>query len=155
MIDYKWVQVEISPTADFSSGVKVAKQRLDSLQKEWKIDNLEWEFLDFQSGANRVYIRVRLLVPYALTNANSTSVTRAQVQGTPFIFSFFDQSPTVAYRPHQIGINVKNVNEEAVLEISQFNDYKKVILKRDSDKSIVIDIDKTTIDGIIINSGSW
>ena len=155
MIDYKWVQVEISPTADFSSGVKVAKQRLDSLQKEWKIDNLEWEFLDFQSGTNRVYIRVRLLVPYALTNTNSTSVTRAQVQGTPFIFSFFDQSPTVAYRPHQIGINVKNVNEEAVLEISQFNDYKKVILKRDSDKSIVIDIDKTTIDGIIINSGSW
>ena len=54
-----------------------------------------------------------------------------------------------------IALVVPCYNEEAVLEISQFNDYKKVILKRDSDKSIVIDIDKMTIDGIIINSGSW
>lgn len=156
MIDYKWVQVEISPTADFSSEeVRVKREQLETLGEEWEINNLKWEFTDFKGGANRVYVRVRLLVPYALTDTNSTSVTRAQVQGTPFIFSFFDQSPTVAYRPHQIGINVKKVNENAVLEISQFNNYKQVILKRDSDKSIVIDIDKMTIDGIIIEGGSW
>ena len=156
MINYKWIQVEISPTADFpSEEVRVKKERLDTLQNDWKINNLEWEFTDFKAGVNRVYVRVRLLVPYALTNTSATSITRAQVQGVPFVYSFFDQSPTVAYRPHQIGINVKNVNKEAVLEISPFDNYKKIILKRDSDKSIVIDIDQLTIDGIIIEGGSW
>lgn len=156
MLKYKWVNVEISPVADFSTGVKTLEKRLsEAASGQWKFENLQWDFSDFQSGATRVYVRVRLKVPYAIKSTSATSATRITLSGTPFVFSFFDQSPTVAYRPHQVGINVKNVNTEAVLEISPFDNYKKIILKRDSEKSIVIDIDEMTIDGIIINSGSW
>lgn len=156
MLKYKWVKVEVSPVADFSTGVKTLEKRLSNADSgQWNFKDLQWDFDDFQSGATRVYVRVRLKVPYAIKTTSATSATRITLPGTPVVYSFFDQSPTVAYRPHQVGINVKNVNTEAVLEISPFDNYKKIILKRDSNKSIVIDIDQLTIDGIIIESGSW
>ena len=151
--DWKKVKVEISPVADFSSGVLSTEDRRENPNGEWTftIDG-------FDPNASRVYVRVTLYIPYALKNAAS-SINRVYITGTPTIYSYFETVPTVAYRPHQLGINTKNVTNESVLEIAPYSNngknYNKIIIRRDIETSIVIDLDNQSITGLTIEGGSW
>lgn len=150
---WKKVRVEISPVADFSSGVLSTEDKRENPNGEWTftIDG-------FDPNASRVYIRVTLYIPYALKNAAS-SINRVYITGTPIIYSYFETVPTVAYRPHQLGINTKNVSAESVLEIAPYSNsgknYNKIIIRRDTVNSIIIDLDSQSITGLTIEGGSW
>lgn len=150
---WKKVKVEISSAADFSSDYLTTEGRREDPNGEWTftIDG-------FDPNVSRVYVRVTLYIPYALKNAAS-SINRTYITGTPAIYSYFETVPTVAYRPHQLGINTKNMTEGSVLEIAPYSNneknYSKIIIRRDINTSIVIDLDSQSITGLTIEGGSW
>ena len=151
--EWKKIKVEISSAADFSSDYLTTEGRRENPNGEWTftIDG-------FDPYVSRVYVRVTLYIPYALKNAAS-SINITYITGTPAIYSYFETVPTVAYRPHQLGINTKNMTEGSVLEIAPYSNneknYSKIIIRRDINTSIVIDLDSQSITGLTIEGGSW
>ena len=138
----KKISVEISPTLNFSDTV---------LQEEEDYaDTKRLTIKNYPKNSTRVYVRITVKVPYALENYE-----QKYISSIPVIYSYFGEVPTVAYRPHRVGINTKNFAEDAVLVIEPYEDYDKIIIKFDNANKITIDVKNQTIDGIIINCGEW
>lgn len=139
----KRVLMEISPTSDFS-GVVFSKE------EDYNTNAEDYIFENYPENSIKVYVRITLKVPYALENGNQKYISSISA-----VYSYFGEAPTIAYRPHKVGINVKAIDDEAVLVIQSYKNYKKIIIGPDEDHKIIIDIENQTIDGVTINCGSW
>lgn len=72
-------------------------------------------------------------------------------------FVIYDSMPTVGYRPNQVLINRSHAdNEDAALVVGPTGENKAIYLLSNIDKSYIkIDLADGTIDGVIVDCGSW
>lgn len=146
------LKVEIAPNQDFSSNVISAGGSLTG----------NYPLLDFSptsasaSGfsGEKVYVRFTLSVSYGINSSNQL----VYVNGTPQIYMQQGETPTVAHRSHCVGINTKDLADKDILVIQNYLGKRYVVLKNNdlnSQKIITVDLKEGTINGAIINGGSW
>lgn len=96
-----------------------------------------------------------------ITNGSSRSIETTYTTLSPEV-TIYNEYPTVSYRKNQLGINTDQPTSwpEGVLVISAADSTKKKIFlinpeTPDGDSVISIDLVKGTIDGAIIDGGTW
>lgn len=154
-VDVNWnmkLKIEISPYQDFSKEVKYT-ELIYSPPYNFIYENQFVQIDNYSENAVRVYVKTTLEVSYSQEDGQLVYIV-----GIPYIYSHFDIAPTVSHRPHQIGINTAEMdneeNKDTVLRVDSYGRWNKVRLESGSNL-IEIDLEAGTITGVIIDGGSW
>ena len=145
------LKVEIAPNQDFSSNViSVGTFTGDSPLLSFSHTSAS------ASGfsGDKVYVRFTLSVSYGINSSNQL----VYVNSTPQVYMQQGEIPTVAHRSHCVGINTKDLADDDVLVIQNYLGKHYVVLKNNdlnSQKIITVDLKEGTINGAIINGGTW
>lgn len=72
----------------------------------------------------------------------------------------YNISPVLKLGTHQVGINTKILNDEdnsdSILTIRSYNDYKKIrMINVATGEKIIFDLEKCSVEGVVIDGGTW
>ena len=119
-------------------------------------ENLE-SFKEFVKSDAKIFMRFRLYLSYTLQDSDSL----AYISSVPQIYTYFGSVPTIAHRIHKVGINTTALDQDDVLVVENYQGTKYVRFKgtsaTDASKTyeIVFDLLTGSIDGAVIDCGSW
>ena len=152
--------VEIAPNQDFIEN-QVSSNKDNPIeftpQDSEKLYEFTNEVVSFQLkdkvDYTKMFIRFTLTVSYGL-KTNSELATKKSSQ----IYTYFGSVPTVAHRSHKVGINTTDLGTEDVFVIEGYQQSRYVKLKGIADGktyTITFDLSDGSINGAIIDGGSW
>ena len=145
------LKIEIAPNQDFASNV-ISVGPFTGNSPLLSFPHTSASVSGF--SGEKVYVRFTLSVSYGINSSNQL----VYVNSTPQVYMQQGEIPTVAHRSHCVGINTKDLADEDILVIQNYLGKRYVILKNNdlnSQKIITVDLKEGTINGVIINGGSW
>ena len=148
---------------------------LEQVQQKTYVANYDFVYFESREGQNGYVVSdtFTLAIPEDLKIAtrlyyqivvtlypNSAQGEIGAITSINEIAAYLLSGPTMSVRRHKVGINVDPVqledDDEAVLIISQYNEKKIIILQSGApENKIVIDLENRTVDGLIIDGGTW
>lgn len=152
--------VEIAPNQDFIEN-QVSSNKDNPIEFTPSGSNKLYEFtneaVSIQLNDNidytKMFIRFTLTVSYGL-KTNSELATKKSSQ----IYTYFGSVPTVAHRSHKVGINTTDLDADDVFVIEGYQQSKYVKFKgitNGQTYTITFDLSDGSINGAIIDGGSW
>ena len=151
--------VEIAPNQDFNEGqISSNKNNLiEFTPSEDKLYQFTSDTASIQLNNNvdytKMFIRFTLTISYGL-KTGSELATKSSSQ----IYTYFGSVPTVAHRSHKVGINTTDLDVNDVFVIEGYQQSKYVKFKgitNGQTYTITFDLSDGSINGAIIDGGSW
>ena len=154
-----YLLVQISPTQSFGEVYPEVPEYITGSSPLLDYTQTETLIKNFPSFESKIYMKFTLVVSYGLDSSKQDGL--AIVTSASQIFSYFGAVPTVAHRSHKVGINTTNFDNEEVFVVENYQGNRYIIFRGidpiNAEKTYQIKIDLLTssIDGAIINCGSW
>lgn len=154
-----YLLVQASPTQNFNEVYPEIPEYVAGSSPLLDYTSTETLIKNFPSFESKIYMRFTLIISYGLDNSKQDGL--AVVTSTPQIFSYFGAVPTVAHRSHKVGINTTNFDNEEVFVVENYQGNRYIVFRgidpinAEKTYQIKIDLLNSSIDGAIINCGSW
>ena len=158
-----YLKIDIAPTQDFEDGEGYYSLTQPIICNNGLINASStraiFDKIDLESfpANSKIFMRFTLTVPFGMQNSN----TVATVSSVPNVFTYFGSIPTVAHRVHKVGINTTTFGADDVMVVENYQGTRFIRFKGTDalnaavTQQIVFDLLQGSVDGLIIDGGSW